>query len=254
MDISEIFDRTPVYQVLYILSLPLYFFLFTVVFRPETAVSLLGAEDFIVRVAVASTEMIVPLVCMRYLYRRLGHRVSIPLWFVLEIFAMSLALAFYVGFDVVVFARAVAYVSLVLALPFWAMYCRINLSFVRKKNADLSAGDKMRFYDAKGRLKIVLPAESVVYIQADDNYIRIYYLDEGVSRELVIRNSMSAVDELCQYHGFLRASRSYIVNPKHVTWMGIDDNDEAYAILDVEDMPNIPVTKRYIARLVEKLR
>ena len=248
LPMSDDVNGNTLMQLLYVLLFPLCFFGFTVLLRPAPMLSLIGAEDFVSRTAAASSEIMVSLILVRFVRRYVGGRIGHALWCVVEIFVMSLALALFVGLDVSIFARSLAYVSLILVLP----YCTLYLSLSLKRSRE-EVSDKMRFYDEKGRLKIVLPSESVVYIQAEDNYVRVNYLDDGVSRTIAIRNSMKAIDDLCQYHGIWRAHRSYYLNPEHVTWMGRNENDEVYAILDVQDMPHIPVTKRYMGRFVEKL-
>lgn len=252
MSFSEKKESRQMWQLLHIFGVPLYFFVFTVIFRPESLVALFGADEFVGRVASASMELLVSLIFMRFLYRRFEGRVNHFLWCVLEMFVMSFVFAFFIGFDVSVLVRSLAYVFLVLALPQWAVYTRIALAGSLRRNEELSSGDRMKFYDENGKLKIAIAADDVIYIQADDNYIRISYLADSVVREFVVRTSMKAIEDLCQYHGILRSHRSYFVNPRHITWLGRDDNDEVYAILDTPDMPHIPITKRYYDRIAEK--
>jgi hypothetical protein len=239
-------------HLLYIFGLPLYFLAFTVILRPEFVLLLLGEDEFIARIASASMELLVSLVFTRCLYKRLYEHVSNMMWCVLEMFVMSFVLALFIGFEPTVYIKCLTYVFLVLALPQWTIHMRINQSISARLIEELSANGKVRFYDENGKLKIAIAAGDIIYIKADDNYIKIYYLSESVVRESVVRTSMKSIEELCQYHGILRSHRSYFVNPNHVTWLGRDDKDEVYAILDVPDMPHIPVTKRYFDRVAEK--
>lgn len=252
MSVLDKKENRQMMQLMHIFGVPLYFFAFTVIFRPEAIVAILGEDEFIGRAASASMELLVSLIFMRFLYRHFEGRVNHLLWCVLEMSVMSFVFAFIIGFDMPVFVRSLSYVFLVLALPQWAVYTRVALAESLRRNEELSAGDRMKFHDENGKLKIAIAADDVIYIQADDNYIRIHYLADSVVREFVIRTSMKGIEDLCQYHGILRSHRSYFVNPRHVTWLGRDDNDEVYAILDIPDMPHIPVTKRYFDRIAEK--
>lgn len=238
-------------RYLYPFLLPLYFFIITIALRPEKLLHITGAEAFVKSIAVVAVFMLITIFLMRFIYRYVFRYVSEALWYTAELLMLSVVFAVYLGLPHLIYS--ILYIVLVLALPVFSIYMGHNLIYALRCNEELSAVDKMRFYDNKGRLKIVLPVESVIYIKADDNDIRINYLDAEVPREIVIRNSMRAINELCQYHGLLRAHRSYFINPRHLTWLGRDDNDEVYAILDVPDMPHIPVTKRYFNRIVEKL-
>ena len=111
----------------------------------------------------------------------------------------------------------------------------------------------MRFYDERHNLKIVLPAQSILYIQADFNYVNIYYVEGGKLRNYVLRNSMKAIDALCQENGLLRCQRSYYVNPQHVTVLRKEKEGVIYAQLDVDQAQHIPVTKKYYEKLAEML-
>ena len=246
-------DRDLWFPILYTAALPLYFFVFTILVRPTWIVSLAGQEEFVGWVARKASDILVALVIMRFIYRYVGDRVSMPLWSIAEIFAMSVAFSLSSGPGLVDFALSVAYIFLIYSFPLWALCAHIRLSEVIVSGKSQFAEDKMRFYDNKGRLKLVISSDNLIYIQADDNDIRINYLDANESRVLVVRNTLKAVDEMCQYHGMLQTHRSYIVNPVHVTWLGRGDEAEIYAILDIPDMPHIPVTKRYYKRIETKV-
>ena len=239
-------------QLLHIFCVPLYFFAFTVVIRPEYLLTKFGADDFLAIVASASLELLVSLIITRFIYRRLDARVNHMLWCVLELFVMAFVLAAFIGFGLSVFVRSLTYVFLVLALPQLVVYTRLELAKSIRRIEELSSNDKVKFYDENGKLKIAVAVSDLIYIKADDNYIRICYIDSSVVREFAVRTSMKSIEELCQYHGILRAHRSYFVNPNHVTWLGRDDDDEVYAILDMPDMPHIPVSKRYFDRIAAK--
>ena len=246
-------DRALLFPILYVAALPLYFFVFTILLRPAWIVPLAGQEEFMGWVVRAASDILVSLVIMRFIYRYVGDRVSKPLWYVAEIFAMSVAFSLSADLYRENFALSVAYIFLVYSLPLWALHTRLRLSEAIRSGKTTFAEDKMRFYDNKGRLKLVIPSDDLVYIQADDNDIRINYLDGNEVRVLVVRNTLKSIGEICQYYGMLQSHRSYIVNPLHVTWLGRGDDAEIYAQLDIPDMPHIPVTKRYYDRIEEKI-
>ena len=110
-----------------------------------------------------------------------------------------------------------------------------------------------KFYGGKHNLKIVLTADAVLYISAEENYVNIFYLENSRVRNYVLRSSMKALDELCQDHGLIRCHRSYYVNPAHVKVLRKDKEGVVYAELDANDLMHIPVTKRYYDRLSEIL-
>jgi DNA-binding LytR/AlgR family response regulator len=95
--------------------------------------------------------------------------------------------------------------------------------------------------------------EAILYISAEENYVNIYYTDNGRVKSYVLRSSMKALDELCQDHGLIRCHRSYYINPAHVKVLRKDREGLVHAELDVTDVMDIPVTKRYYDRLSELL-
>ena len=111
----------------------------------------------------------------------------------------------------------------------------------------------MRFYDDKHNLKIVLMPEAILYITAEENYVNIFYQDNGKLRNYVLRSSMKALDELCQDNGMVRCHRSYYVNPSHVKVLRKEKEGIIYAEMDASEIIHIPVSKRYYDRLAELL-
>ena len=112
---------------------------------------------------------------------------------------------------------------------------------------------RMRFYDDKHNLKFVVQPDAVLYIEADINYVNIFYLENGRQRSYTLRTSMKAINDLCQENGLLRCHRSFYVNPSHVKVLRKDKDGLVYAELDATDVKHIPVTKRYYERLADML-
>ena len=48
---------------------------------------------------------------------------------------------------------------------------------------------RMRFYDERHNLKIVLTPEAVYYITAEENYVNIYYVENGTVHQEPSLNS-----------------------------------------------------------------
>lgn len=246
-------NRRLTYQLAHVLLIPIYYFLLMIALRPERMIEILGAADFARELAVLSCLMMATIAGSRTIDIIVSKREGDFILPAVEIPLIALAFSFYAGFEVNVFAWFLINLLSVLALAYSLIYCMNQYYIMRVKNQELTSTDKMRFYDNKGRLRIILKAEDVFYIKADNNDVLINYIDNGVPCMLGIRNSMQAIEELCQYHGFLRVHRSYMVNPDHVTWLGRGDRNEVYVIFDRPDMPHVPVTKRYYDRIEEKV-
>lgn len=114
-------------------------------------------------------------------------------------------------------------------------------------------GMRLKFYDNRHLLKFSTTASSILYIQANENYLNICYVENDKVKEYELRNSMKSVEELCQKAGFVRAHRSYIVNPSQVKMVAKADMGRYVAKFSVPDSPEIPVSKRNYESLVALL-
>ena len=113
--------------------------------------------------------------------------------------------------------------------------------------------DLIRFCDSTQRLKLVIAAETILYIQADENYVNIHYIEGGNRKEYALRNSMRSIEELLQKHGIVRCQRSFFVNPKHVKVLRRDKEGVIVAELDFADTNPIPVSPKYYQELNQRL-
>lgn len=103
---------------------------------------------------------------------------------------------------------------------------------------------RIRFYDNRHLLKFATTVASVLYIEAEENYICIHYLENGTPRKTQIRATMKSMETICERSGFLRIHRSYIVNPKHVVQLTKDPDGFFSAVID-NDAKILPVSRKY---------
>ena len=262
--IAKIFRRF-VPQLLHMIVLPIFFFVFMIIYRPFTTVSYLGGEWFGVHLTILSCIVLVCVIIARLLYYFLPLKINYTLyvlWCVSEMIFSAFFVALYLWlalhrdsayFDV--FAVSFKYLSTIMVFPYSILGLSLRIYEYHTKTEDLSdlSASRMRFYDEKHNLKIVLTADAILYISAEENYVNIFYLENSRVRNYVLRSSMKALDELCQDHGLIRCHRSYYVNPTHVKVLRKDKEGVVYAELDASDLMHIPVTKRYYDRLSEML-
>jgi DNA-binding LytR/AlgR family response regulator len=64
---------------------------------------------------------------------------------------------------------------------------------------------------------------------------------------------MRAVDDLCLSNGLVRCHRSFYVNPSHVSVLRKDKEGFVSAELDMDDVRDIPVSKKFYNNLAEML-
>lgn len=142
------------------------------------------------------------------------------------------------------FGRCVSAIGSVLIFP----YIIISLLYCCSEagNTDPASGDaRLKFYDNRHQLKFITESKSVLYIESQENYIILHYLENGIEKSFKIRNSMKNIELLCEQAGFARTHRSYIVNPLHIKTIRKDPGGFNFADLGCERSEGIPISKKY---------
>lgn len=262
--VSRIFRRF-IPQLLHMIALPIFYFAFMLIYRPNNSVMFMGDDWFAVHLTISSCILLLCIILLRLLYYFLRMKINYALyisWCLVEIIFVSFFVALYLWLALdkpqlyfEIFASTFKYLSLTLVFPYVILALSIRLYDYHemKNNPVENTIQRMRFYDDRHNLKIVLTPEAVLYITAEENYVNIFYNENGKVRNYVLRSSMKALDELCQENGLIRCHRSYFVNPSHVKVLRKDKDGIVYAELDASDIMHIPVTKRYYDRLSEML-
>lgn len=252
-------------QLLHMIVLPIFFFTFMLIYKPFDSATFLGHEWFGVHLTIISCIILLSVILMRLLYYFLPLSLSYSLyitWCITEIIFTSFFAALYLWlvldkpmqyFEVM--AVSLQYISLSLIMPYLVLALSLRIyEYNDSSSSDSQAeSSRMRFYDEKHNLKIVLDAHSVLYVEADVNYVNIYYSENDKIRNYTLRNSMKAIEELCHDHGLVRCQRSFYVNPRHIKVLRKEKDGIVYAELDAKDVRHIPVTKKYYDKLTEML-
>ena len=124
---------------------------------------------------------------------------------------------------------------------------------IRPDEPEASEEDLVRFTDTTGRLKLVIAHDVILYIEAQENYISIHYMEGEKLKEYSLRQSMRGIEELMDRHGIIRCQRSYFVNPRHVTVLRRDKEGFIQAELDVHNSKPVPVSPKYYENLSQLL-
>ena len=145
------------------------------------------------------------------------------------------------------FGYVLVYLSVAMAIPYIIIYQYFLIQDKEEQLQDadkLAQGEKVRFLDERGNVKLIVSQPSILYIQSEENYLRIYYLDEGKLNNYLLRSSMKRIEDTCAKNGLVRCHRSYFVNKNRVQVLQ-KDKEFTYAILDVPNTAHIPVSKNY---------
>lgn len=146
----------------------------------------------------------------------------------------------------------------ILIYPYVILALSYNMAayHIREKQmkAKVAYDDSLiRFYDEHQQVKFIIAQSAVLYINADENYVNIYYQEGSRTKKYVLRTSMRSLEDTAGKHGLVRCQRSYYVNPDHVKILRKDVGGFIFADLDVDGLQSIPVSKRYQDSLAKLL-
>ena len=124
---------------------------------------------------------------------------------------------------------------------------------IRPDEQEVSEENLVRFADSTGRLKLVIANNVLLYIEAQENYVSIHYLEGEKAKEYTLRQSMRGIEEMMERHGIVRCQRSYFVNPRHVKVLRRDKEGIIQAELDTSAVKSVPVSPKYYEQLSKML-
>lgn len=142
------------------------------------------------------------------------------------------------------FGRCISSIGSVLVIPYLIL-ALLYITREKQENMPLEEGARLKFYDMRHQLKFITEASSILYIESNENYIIIHYLENGVEKRYQLRNSMKNIEPLCERAGFARTHRCYIVNPRHVKMIRREQGGVNVADLGLSHGEGIPISKKY---------
>lgn len=250
---------------LYMAVLPVFFLVFSVVYDPFGMKELLDMDRglYTLNISILFAIVFVLVAGLRsalMLFRKAKHFTwaHYITWCMGECLVLALFTGMYLSlvskgeypFFVMLFKHSLPLMYLILIYPYLVLTLAYAIGAHRSAARDAASaeGGLIRFYDIYKKPKFLIAANSVLYIKAEENYVSIWYQDGGKASRYSLRASMNSLEETCSRHGLVRCQRSYYVNPGHVTVLR-KDNGWLFADLDMQDVPSIPVSKRYYDKL-----
>lgn len=255
----------------YILLVPMYAFFFLVGAKPfhlDTFMQITQGQLAFRAAIMASIELVVVLISrLSMLLVRSKHQINYTgfvLWELMEGVAITMFCALFVW---LLDKRTMLYVDLlpkmflitcsILVFPYVIVALiselkerdnRIAKNIVTiEKYASGQIGREdstLPFTDEKRSLKLAITANSVLYVEAADNYVNICYLNMDKMVRYPLRNSMRAIEQICESNNIVRCHRSYYVNLRKVRAIQ-KGPDGLFAELEYPGAPHIPVSVTY---------
>lgn len=155
----------------------------------------------------------------------------------------------------VFFGYSLVYLAVMMLIPYIILFLYNQVTEKEELLSDanrMTQGEKIKFLDERGNVKLIVTQASILYIQSDENYLRIYYFDDGKINSYLLRSSMKRIEDMCAKNGLIRCHRSYFVNKNRVEVLQ-KEKDFTYAVLDVPNAAHIPVSKNYYDQILAML-
>ncbi len=100
------------------------------------------------------------------------------------------------------------------------------------------------FRDEKGVLRISLRIESIAFIEANENYVNITYIDNGNIKTYVLRSTLKKMEGILGDMNFARCHRKYLVNFRRVKILKREKTGLVIE-LDIPGSKELPVSATY---------
>ena len=253
-------------MLLHVLVIPIFFLSFVLIYQSEWMVSFLnmGMDSgrlvfnvlmlMCILIGVLCASRIPMTVCRRRL-----HLTWFPyvLWSMAEVVVFACFAALYMALMYGNYGYFAALGDCMLLAVATITYPYIIITAVTcatyPDEKEAAEEDLVRFADNTGRLKLVVANNVILYVEAQENYVSIHYMEGEQHKEYSLRKSMRGIEELMDKHGIIRCQRSYFVNPRHVKVLRRDKEGMIQAELDIPNIAAVPVSPKYYEQLSKLL-
>ena len=262
--ISRVFYRMSA-NILFFTVVPLFYFLFTLLYKPFEITEFLAAGKgyFTVNLVFTTLILLGVIALSRMLLYLLRHVIDLNwtlyiIWCLGEVVVTGLFWSILLGIEWApampyfsVMSTGIVYLAAITVFPYALLTMAIQLQVLgnAKQTPPVDEKTLVRFHDDQKRLKFIISSPAILYIEAEDNYVHIVHLDNGRVKDFTLRSSMRALEEALAKHGLVRCHRSFFVNPNHVDLVRKDINGYALAQLDRDGLDPVPVSRKYYESL-----
>lgn len=254
--------------VLHFLIVPVFTFVFALLYKPFGIVELLDMEQasYSFNLTIIFCILFVVVAISRLVLYLLRKHISpsganCALWAVGEEIVGALFASLYITlmmegeqsfFEVV--GRSFGVLFGICIYPYTLLYLGLSLHAERnKEEQSADPASLIKFYDEYKKLRLVIASEAVIYLKSEENYVQIHHTDKGKVRKFVLRSSMRALEEQMTRHGLVRCHRSYFINPDYIKMIHKEPSGVVVAELTTEGVESIPISRKYQEEITRRL-
>jgi hypothetical protein len=108
------------------------------------------------------------------------------------------------------------------------------------------------FRDENGEIRLTVKLDELLYLEANENYVFIHYLDQDSPGRFLLRTSLKKMEEELAGVPVVRCHRSYMINILRVKL--IRNNKGSWsALMDSPESTEIPVTETYRQKVIQMI-
>jgi len=112
---------------------------------------------------------------------------------------------------------------------------------LKSKKENTQSPNAIQILSEQGKEAIKLDAADILFLQADSNYVDLYYFENARMHKLVIRNRLKALLAQLPNKQFIHCHRSYIVNRSQI--LKVEGNARSLEIILKHDQLRVPVSR-----------
>lgn len=252
---------SPGAQLWHVLFSGLFFLLFALLYTPLGMAEALdmGRGIFHFNVTIMTSIVIGSIALCRTVFWLTRDHMSYNWWgYITYCLLEMLVVAFFLALYVTLMRRGMPYFAVltectkysfgILVFPYLLLTIVMEMQDMARRGITVEDKDLVRFHDNHRQLKLLVSGSAILYINAEENYIRIHYQDVDGVKDYQLRSSMKAVEKVAEDHGLYRCHRSYYINPKHIKALRKDRSDQIVAELDTQGI-RIPVSRKTYSEL-----
>lgn len=124
-------------------------------------------------------------------------------------------------------------------------------TLIEKEKIKTEVIDEIEFTAENSKDKLIIKKKEFLYIEAEDNYSAIYYLENDKLKRNLMRSSLKRLLEQIQDNYITQCHRTYIVNLYQV--IHIEGNAAGYKLKLMNVNVEVPVSRNYAKKIVSTL-
>jgi hypothetical protein len=130
---------------------------------------------------------------------------------------------------------------------------RLRLKHLQKKRIEPGKPRFVAFSDEGGETRMTLKLDDLLYVEANENYVFIHFLEGLNPGRYLLRNSMKRIEEQLAGLPVIRCHRSYIVNTERIKLARKGGNGLILQI-NAPGKIELPVSEKYRTSILNSLK